>query len=151
MGDVFDAIVGQPALVADRRAAVPSPVHAYLLLGPAGAGARTAATALSAALLCANGGCGECRDCRLALAGEHPDALTFVPQGASLLVADAEEIIRIAMRSPVEGPRKVIVLTEMHRVDRAAPLLLQTTQEPPPSAGIAGLAAARPPELVAIA
>ena len=69
--DVFERVLGQPGVMAQLRSAVTAPVHAYLLTGPPGAGARAAAEAFAAALLCPNGGCGECRDCRLALADER--------------------------------------------------------------------------------
>lgn len=149
--DVFAGVVGQPHVVAQLRSAVQAPVHAYLLAGPPGAGARAAAEAFAAALLCPDGGCGHCRDCRLALAGEHPDAVHYTPQGASLLRTDAEEIIRLAVRSPVEGRRKVLVLTEMHKVSVVAPMLLKTIEEPPPSTVFVVLADHVPPELVTIA
>lgn len=149
--DVFAAVAGQPELVASLRAATAAPVHAYLLVGPAGAGTASAAAAFAAALLCARGGCGRCRDCRLALAGEHPDAVTFVPQGAFLRIPDAEEIIRLAVRSPLEGRRKVLVLTDFHRVQKVGPALLKTIEEPPASTVFVILAETVPPELVTIA
>lgn len=150
-GDVFAAVGGQPGLVSSLRAAAAAPVHAYLLVGPAGAGTARAAAAFSAALLCPRGGCGHCRDCRLALAGEHPDAVTFVPQGAFLRLPDAEEIIRLAVRSPLEGRRKVLVLTDFHRVQKVGPALLKTVEEPPASTVFVILAETVPPELVTIA
>ncbi|HUF34039.1 MAG TPA: hypothetical protein VMN58_12615 [Acidimicrobiales bacterium] len=150
-GDAFAGVAGQEAMVAHLRAAAAAPVHAYLLVGPAGAGSRAGAVAFSAALLCPEGGCGDCRDCRLALAGEHPDALTFAPTRAFLRKEDAEEIIRLAMRSPVEGRRKVLVLTELHRVQVVAPMLLKTIEEPPASTVFVILADHIPPELVTIA
>ena len=149
--DVFSRIVGQPHLAAQLRAAVAAPVHAYLLVGPPGAGTATAATVFSAALLCPEGGCGRCRDCRLALAGEHPDATAFVPEGAFLRVSDAEEITRVAMRSPLEGRRKVLVLADFHRVQKVGPALLKTLEEPPASTVFVVLADTVPPELVTIA
>jgi DNA polymerase-3 subunit delta' len=147
----FDAVLGQPGVVAQLQAAVAAPVHAYLLVGTPGAGARAAADGFAAALLCPNGGCGECRDCRLALAGEHPDILNYSPQGASMLRADGEEIIRLAMRSPTEGRRKVLVLADMHRVSVVAPMLLKTIEEPPESTIFVVLADHVPAELVTIA
>ena len=150
MADVFDGIPGQDAAVAALRAAAVAPVHAYLLVGPTGAGARALATAFSAALLCPNGGDGTCRDCRLALAGTHPDAVTFAPSGASLLLADAEEITRLALRSPMEGARKVLVLTDFHRVQQVGPALLKTIEEPPASTVFVLLADFVPRELVTI-
>ncbi len=149
--DAFAGVAGQPRLVAQLRAASVAPVHAYLLVGPAGAGTAEAASAFAAALLCEAGGCGTCRDCRLALAGEHPDAVTFVPEGAFLRIADAEEIARVAVRSPVEGRRKVLVLADFHRVQRVGPALLKTIEEPPESTVFVVLADTVPPELVTIA
>ena len=152
MGDVFDTVVGQPEAVTQLRAAAALPVHAYLLVGPAGAGARAAATAFTAALLCAQGGDGTCRDCRLVLAGEHPDVQVFAPSGAFLSIRDdVPEIIRLAVRSPVEGTRKVLVLTELHRIQTAGPALLKTIEEPPASTVFVILADAVVPELVTIA
>ena len=148
--DVFAGVVGQPGVVAELRAAAVAPVHAYMLIGAPGSSAR-AASAFAAALLCPNGGCGHCRDCRLVLAGEHPDALTYVPQGASLLKTDAEEIVRLALRSPMEGSRKVIILAEMHKVSTQAPKLLKTIEEPPESTVFVVLTDFVPPELVTIA
>jgi DNA polymerase-3 subunit delta' len=147
----FDRVQGQPGVVAQLQAAAAAPVHAYLLVGPPGAGARAAAEGFAAALLCPDGGCGECRDCRLALAGEHPDVLNYVPQGASMLRSDGEEIVRLAMRSPMEGSRKVLILGDMHRVSVVAPMLLKTIEEPPASTVFVVLADHVPPELVTIA
>ena len=149
--DAFAGVVGQPGVVAQLRAAAQAPVHAYLLLGDPGAGSGAAALSFGAALLCPEGGCGHCRDCRLALAGEHPDLLTYVPEGAFLSKDDALEIIRLGMRSPTEGKRKVLVLTEMHRVVVAGPMLLKTIEEPPASTVFVVLADFVPPELVTIA
>ncbi|HEY2330916.1 MAG TPA: hypothetical protein VGH94_03285 [Acidimicrobiales bacterium] len=151
MADVFDRVVGQAAAVVQLRSAVAAPVHAYLLVGRPGAGSQAAATAFSAALVCAFGGCGECRDCRLALAGAHPDVVVLSPEGAFLRREDAGEIIRLAARSPVEGTRKVLVLTDMQRVQDAGPMLLKTIEEPPEGTIFVILADDVPPELVTIA
>ncbi len=150
-GDAFARVDGRPDVVAQLRAAVAAPLHAYLLVGPDGSGSADAAAAFAAALLCAQGGCGRCRDCRLALAGEHPDALTFAPEGAFLRMSDAEEIARVAVRSPLEGNRKVLVLTDFHRVQQVGPALLKTIEEPPDTTVFVILADTVPPELVTIA
>ena len=49
--------------------------HAYMLIGPEGAGREQAVRRLSAALLCAEADppCGTCRDCRKVQSGIHPD------------------------------------------------------------------------------
>ena len=41
---VFDDVVAQEGALANLRAAVAAPVHAYLLVGPPGSGKRTAAS-----------------------------------------------------------------------------------------------------------
>ena len=152
VGDAFAAVVGQEPALRALRAAAASPVHAYLLVGPAGAGARAAAHGFAAALLCPDGGCGRCRSCRLVAAGQHPDALVFAPSGASLLGSQVSEIIRTAVRSPTEGDRKVLVLSDFHRIDAAVgPKLLKTVEEPPASTVFVIVADHVPPELGTIA
>jgi DNA polymerase-3 subunit delta' len=148
---VFARVVGQRAAVAALAAASRAPVHAYLLVGPAGSGKRDAAVAFAAALLCPDGGCGECRDCRRALSVIHPDLVLLERTGASISVDEAREISRLAARSPVEGARKVLLLTDFHLVDRAAPALLKTIEEPPASAVFVILAEQVSAELVTIA
>lgn len=150
-GDAFGAVVGQAPALRALRAAAHSPVHAYLLVGPAGAGARAAAEGLAAALLCPLGGCGRCRDCRLALAGQHPDAVSFMPSGASLSTEQVEDIIRVAVRSPVEGGRKVLLLHDLHRMAlNVGPKLLKTIEEPPESTVFVIVADHVPRELVTV-
>jgi len=149
--DLYAGVVGQPTALAQLRAAAVAPVHAHLFVGPAGSGRLAAARAFAAALLCPAGGDGTCRSCRLALAGEHPDVVTFEPEGAFLRVTDATEITRLSLRSPVEGDRKVLILTEIERIQQAGPALLKTIEEPPPSTVFVLLAEHVPPELVTIA
>src|SRR5262245_36781474 len=116
---VFDTLVGQARPVAQLRAAAGSPVHAYLLVGPPGGGKRPAARAFAAALLCPLGGCGSCDVCRRVLADVHPDAVVVERDGAYISVGQAREIQRLAMRTPVEGSRKVLQLIDFHLVREA--------------------------------
>lgn len=151
MSGVFDQIVGQGPAVANLRAAVEAPVHAYLLVGPPGSGKRTAAVALGAALLCPQGGCGACDICRRATAGVHPDLQLVERTGSSITVDQAREVRRLAMRSPNEGARKILVLVDFHLVREAASVLLKVLEEPPPSTVFVILAEQLPPELATIA
>jgi DNA polymerase III subunit delta' len=152
--DAWAAVVGQDTAVAQLKAAAVNPVHAYLLVGPPGSGKRAAAAAFAGVLLAidaAGRGADAERALALALEESHPDLTVFEPEGASLRVGDAEAITRSASRSPLEGGRKVLVLTEFEKVDRAGPALLKTIEEPPPSTIFVILAEEVPPELVAIA
>jgi DNA polymerase III subunit delta' len=147
----FDDVVAQEAALANLRAAVVAPVHAYLLVGPPGSGKRTAALAFAAALLCADGGCGACDVCRRAQRGVHPDLLVIERAGPSITVDQAREVRRLAMRSPNEGPRKVLVVVDFHLVREAASVLLKVLEEPPPSTVFVILAEQLTPELSTIA
>lgn len=147
----FAAVVGQERAATQLRAAVRAPVHAYLLVGPAGTGQHELATSFAAALLCDEGGCGHCEHCRRALAGTHPDVIVRERAGPFITVDDAREIGRLASLSPVEARRKVLVLVDFHLVRDAAPALLKTIEEPPASTIFVVLADQVPAELVTIA
>lgn len=149
---VLSRLVGQPAVQALLTSAATAPVHAFLFVGPAGSGKQRAALAFAAALLCPNRGCGHCRDCRLALAAEHADVRVIERVGASISIDQADEIIRMASRAPVEGSRKVLVLDEFHLLrPEAAAKLLKTIEEPTPSTIFVVIADDVTPDLVTIA
>lgn len=150
-GGLFAGVVGQDAAVAVLAGAARSPVHAYLLVGPAGAGGREAAGAFAAALLCPDAGCGACDTCRRAAAGVHPDVVVRERTGPYITVDDAREIARLASLGPVEGRRRVLVLVDLHLVQEAAPALLKTIEEPPATTVFVVLAEHVPRELVTIA
>ncbi len=130
---LFAGVVGQDRAVARLESAARHPVHAYLFHGPPGSGKRAAARGLAAALLCPDGGCGVCNSCRRALAGTHPDLVTVERSGASLDVDDAREITTRAQKRPLESARQVLLVPDVHLALKAAPALLKTVEEPPPS------------------
>ncbi|MGH9164466.1 MAG: DNA polymerase III subunit delta' [Acidimicrobiales bacterium] len=148
---LYTDVVGQEAAVRALRAAARSPVHAYLLVGPAGTGVAEAASSFAASLLCPDGGCGSCDVCRRVLLGVHPDLIVRERTGPYITVADAREIGRLAALSPVEARRKVMVLVDFHLVQDAAPALLKAIEEPPPTTVFVVLAEQVQPPLVTIA
>jgi DNA polymerase-3 subunit delta' len=149
----WDDVVGQPHAVALLRASASSPSHAYLFVGPRGAGKRAAARAFAADLLSAEStGDDAVRHRRLAESEQHPDLVLVVPEGRSLRRTEADVIITEGFRSPVEGRRKVIVVDRFHSAEpEAAASLLKTIEEPPASAVFVLLAEEVPPEHVTIA
>jgi DNA polymerase-3 subunit delta' len=151
VSDLFADIVGQERAVGALRAAVRAPVHAYLLEGPAGSGKRQAALAFGAALLCPAGGCGACDTCLRARSEVHPDLVVVEREGPAISVGQAREIRRLALRSPNEGRRKVLVLVDFHLAQDAGPALLKVVEEPPSSTVFVILAEHVPPELETIA
>lgn len=148
---VFQRIIGQPAAVRLLAASVASPLHAYLFIGPPGTGREEAAVCFAAALFCPQGGCGVCAVCRETLARRHPDLVVVEREGAAISVPQAAEVARLALRTPRAAPYQVLVLVEFHLLGQAAPTLLKTIEEPPPSTVIIVTAESVPPDFVTIA
>lgn len=145
---VLGRVPGQEHAMAFLRQAVARPHQAYLLAGPEGGGKQLAARAFAAALLCKDGGCGECRECRLALDDRHPNEIVVEPEGRDIHVETVRtEIWHPAYRTAPEPGRKIFVIKEADRLNpSAADVLLKVLEEPPADAVIM-LLSARPDEL----
>jgi DNA polymerase-3 subunit delta' len=153
-GDPWAGMVGQDSARARLETAAANPVHAYLFLGSRGSGTFRAALGFAGLVLAhpIEAADGKARALSLAVQGKHPDVVVVEPQGASLRVVEAEEIIRAGLRTPVEGSRKVIVVTGIEVLEEAAiGKLLKVVEEPPPSTVFVLLAEEVPPEMVTIA
>ncbi|WNV76228.1 DNA polymerase III subunit delta' [Geodermatophilus sp. DSM 44513] len=141
MSGVWDQVVGQPAVVAELQAAVADPAamtHAWLFTGPPGSGRSVAARAFAAALQCPDGGDGTCHACRTVLAGTHADVTVIVPDGLSIGVVEARELVRVAGRAPSQGRWQVIVVEDADRMsESAANAVLKMIEEPPPRTVVA--------------
>ncbi len=148
---VWDGVPGQATVIARLREMVRRPVHAYLFVGPPGVGKEEAARAFAASLMCAEGGCGECRECRTARSGRHPDLVELQRSGAAISVDQAREVIGVALRMPMQARRTVVILPDFHLVDEAAPALLKTLEEPPPTTVFVVLTDTVTPHLVTVA
>lgn len=149
---LWDDVVGQDAAVAAVRSSVSAPVHAYLFVGPHGAGKRALARAFAAALM----GRGlpddaAARQARMVLSQGHPDVFEFDPEGAALREPEVEAILDFALRSPIEGGAKVLILDGFDRVSSQAPKLLKSIEEPSDGTFFLVLADDVPDELVTIA
>jgi DNA polymerase-3 subunit delta' len=155
--DPWSAVIGQDIATARLDAAASAPVHAYLFLGSPGSGTYRGALGFAALLLSSDAiASGDheaaARHRRLALAGSHADLVVIEAEGAFLTVPDAEEIIRQASTSPVEGRRKVIVVPSIELINEATiGKVLKIIEEPPETAVFVLLAQEIPPEIVTIA
>src|SRR4029450_8467555 len=145
---VLDRVPGQEHAIAFLRQAAARPHHAYVLAGPEGGGKQLAARAFAAALLCKEGGCGTCRDCRLALEDRHPNEVVVEPEGRDIHVETVRaEIWHPAYRTAPEPGRKVFVIREADRLNPAAADVLLKVLEEPPADTVLMLLSARPDEL----
>ena len=76
----FDDVVGQQAIIQTLKNAIIQDriAHAYLFCGPRGTGKTSIAKIFARMLNCTNDTdrpCGECENCKMALAGSHPDII----------------------------------------------------------------------------
>ena len=151
---VIRDVPGQEQAAGFLARALANPYHAYVFAGPEGSGKRLGMRAFAAALLCARGGCGECRDCRLALGERHPNMLVLEPGGPDILVGKdagdpntARWFASRAYLTPPEPGRKVMVVLQADRLRvEAADVLLKVIEEPPTDT-VFLLLSARPDDL----
>jgi DNA polymerase-3 subunit delta' len=145
---VLDRVPGQERAITFLRQAASRPHHAYLLAGPEGGGKQLGARAFAAALLCKQGGCGQCRDCRLALEDKHPNEVVVEPEGRDIHVDTVRsEVWHPAYRTAPEPGRKVFVIREADRLNPAAADVMLKVLEEPPADAVLLLLSARPDEL----
>jgi DNA polymerase III subunit delta' len=141
---MFAALDDAPAVLPDAVApAVPGAAmtHAWLFTGPPGSGRSVAARAFAAALQCTAGlragdvepGCGVCAGCHTVLAGTHADVEVVTPQGLSLGVREARELVARAALMPAGRHWQVILIEDADRLtEGAANVLLKAIEEPSP-------------------
>jgi DNA polymerase-3 subunit delta' len=130
---VWDDVVGQPHAVGELRTALRAPAHAWLFSGPPGSGRSVAARAFAAALQCPRDGCGECAACHTVLTGTHADVTVVRPEGLSVGVREARELVVAAASAPTVGEWRVVLVEDADRfTEGAANVLLKSIEEPPP-------------------
>ena len=148
MSAVLERVPGQEQAISFLTLALARPHHAYLLGGPEGSGKQLGARAFAAALLCPEGGCGECRTCTLALADRHPNVFIVEPEGRDIHVDTVRtEVWHPAYRTAPEPGRKVFLIREADRLNPAAADVLLKVLEEPPADAVIVLLSARPDEL----
>ena len=138
---VFDRLIDQGdtvavlerAVIASRDSTDESQdmTHAWLFTGPPGSGRSNAALAFAAALVCSQGGCGACVDCRTALAGSHADVELIQTEGLSIKIDEIRELITRAAWTPSVATYRVVVMEDADRLtESAANALLKAVEEP---------------------
>jgi len=127
------AAAGASALLAGHRPEPGALAHAWLFTGPPGSGRSVAARAFAAALLCGNGGCGQCASCHQVFAGTHADLLLIRPEGLSYGVKQTRDLVLRAAGKPTGGRWQVVLFEDADRcTEQAANALLKAIEEPAP-------------------
>jgi len=138
---VFDSLIDQEHVISILQDAVSAArdskntsqnmTHAWLFTGPPGSGRSNAAMAFAAALVCEAGGCGQCVNCKTALAGSHADVELIRTEGLSIKIDEVRELITRASWSPSVANYRVVVIEDADRLtESAANALLKAVEEP---------------------
>ena len=111
--------------------------HAYLFVGPEGAGKRAVATALAAAVQCpeaAGDPCGECPSCRCIDDRNHPDVHWLEPRKGKrdITIEQVRELQRELALHRFSGKKKIALIDPLTLLNlHAQNALLKTLEEPP--------------------
>lgn len=137
---VWDEVSGQPRAVATlQRAAAAARAggedaaftNSWLITGPPGSGRSNCAYAFAAALLCPNGGCGECDACAQVAARSHPDLMAVATETGIIAIDVVREIVSRSALAPWAAQYRVIVIEDADRVqERTSNTLLKAIEEP---------------------
>ena len=134
---VFSELIGQDTVADQLERAVAGArsgagvMHAWLFTGPPGSGRSVAARAFASALLCEQGGCGQCQACRQVRAGTHADVLLVRPDGLSYGVRQTRDLVLKAAAAPVVGRWRIVLFEDADRAtEQAANALLKAIEEP---------------------
>lgn len=110
--------------------------HALIIEGEEGIGKKTLAKDIACALVCRGNDkpCGECSQCKKAIAAIHPDISEYIPAGTanSFHVDTVRNIINDAYVQPNEADYKIYILANAHCMNQNAQnALLKILEEPP--------------------
>jgi len=135
----FKDIYGQKQIVEHFQNALESGKisHAYIINGERSSGKEFIAKIFAAALQCENGGndpCNECRSCKQALSGNHPDIIKVTHEKpATIGVEDIRNgVNNDVVIKPYSSKWKIYIINEAEKMTvQAQNALLKTLEEPP--------------------
>jgi DNA polymerase III subunit delta' len=147
-------LLGQPTVVSAVTHALRMQrlAHAVLFCGPDGVGREHCARGVAAALLCERSvlpfGCGGCRSCKRAWAGQHPDLVEVMSEAEAqrrgrpsdgqkasrdIRVDEIRALNAVLQQRPYEGRSRVVIIVEAQMMnERAQNALLKSLEEPVP-------------------
>jgi len=137
---VFDDLVGQEDAVAILQGASLAArngdqsqemTHAWIFTGPPGSGRSSAAIAFAQSLICPQGGCATCNECRSAKTHAHPEVEIMTTEGLSIKIEEVRELLTRTSWAPSMGGWRIVVMEDADRLtESAANALLKAIEEP---------------------
>ena len=134
---MFSDVIGHKEAIERLKNALRSGriANSYIFSGPENIGKEFVAVNFAKALNCISSSedsCDKCISCRKIDDGNHPDIVVIRPQGARLKIDQVRSLQRQGAYKPIEGKRKVYIITEAEKMTaEAANSLLKTLEEPP--------------------
>ena len=149
----FEGLLGNDRLKENLRASVGRGrvSHFYLICGPEGAGKKTLARLLAAAILCkeADTPCLRCSACRKVMANTHPDFITVDDPEKKTVTVDLIRDARADMYiQPNEADRKIYLFPRAQDMLPPGQNALLKVLEEPPSYGVFILLTDNPEKLL---
>lgn len=128
-------VEGAAATMLQNMLATGRLAHAYLFLGPEGAGMKETAVHFAKGILCENTGagrpCGACVHCRRVDSGNHPDVALLEPDGQSIKIQQVREVQKSFALKAMEASRKIYIVTKAELMTaEASNALLKFLEEP---------------------
>ena len=125
MATVFDDLVGQEDAVTILQGATEAArngdatqemTHAWIFTGPPGSGRSSAAIAFAKSLICPQGGCATCNECRSAKSHAHPDVEIMRTEGLSIKIEEIRELLTRTSWAPSMGGWRIVVMEDADRL-----------------------------------
>ena len=135
----FQEVIGHQEIIEHLQNAITrnKVSHAYLFGGESGSGKKKLATLFAMALQCekhTSDPCMECRSCKKALSGNHPDIIFVTHEKPNTISIDEirDQVINDVEIRPYESEYKIYIIDEAQKLTlQAQNALLKTIEEPP--------------------
>lgn len=151
----FKNIIGHEDIISRFKSSIETGhvSHAYIISGEEGSGRSTLAYCFAKALECETGGpeaCGECKSCKQAESGNHPDIIYVTHEKPNLISVDEirDQVVNSMQIKPYSSKYKIYIIKEAEKMNEGAENALLKTIEEPPEYGIVILITTNPERLL---
>ena len=151
----FKNIIGHEDIISRFRSSIEADrvSHAYIISGEEGSGRNTLAYCFAKTLQCETGAtesCGQCKSCKQAESGNHPDIIYITAEDSNNIKVDKirEELVGTMEIKPYSSRYKIYIIKEGEKMASDAQSALLKTIEEPPEYGIVIIITTQPEKLL---